>query len=214
VDVLTGTFRTLYAGEVSSAAVDPSSGTVAFVPYDPVFFPLQADPSLGGPIAAAWAGAAGTLTEGGIYLLRPGSDVPKRLDYEEWYTAYEGLQWIPEVQRFFGAWSRALSFTAEGEVDAEFDERYIPVASPDGKWLVFRRPPHFPGIAVYTPDGDLVYEFEGMSISDILWRRDSTGVYLYSPEAGLRFFSPSRHSYETIHPAPGFTAGSLRLIYP
>ncbi|HEX9675481.1 MAG TPA: hypothetical protein VGA07_05840, partial [Anaerolineales bacterium] len=198
VDVLTGTFRTLYAGEVSSAAVDPSSGTVAFVPYDPIFFPLQADPSLGGPIAAAWADAAGTLTEGGIYLLRPGSDVPMRLAYEEWYAAYEGLAWIPEAQRFFAAWSVALSFTADGQVDQVFNERHIPVASPDGKWLVFRRPPHFPAIAVFAAAGDLAFEFEGMHATDILWKRDSAGVYLYSPEAGLRFFSPSRHTYEML----------------
>ncbi|HLF80174.1 MAG TPA: hypothetical protein VI410_00265, partial [Anaerolineales bacterium] len=214
VDVLTGTFRTLYAGEVSSAAVDPSSGTVAFVPYDPIFFPLQADPSLGGPIATAWADAAGTLTEGGIYLLRPGSDAPMRLAYEEWYAAYEGLAWIPEVQRFFAAWSVTLSFTADGLVDQVLSERYIPVASPDGKWLVFRRPPHFPAIAVYAAAGDLAYEFEGMHATDVLWKRDSSGVYLYSPEAGLRFFSPPRHSYETLSEAPGLLDGSLRLIYP
>jgi hypothetical protein len=214
VDVLTGTFRTLYAGEVSSAAVDPSSGTVAFVPYDPIFFPLQADPSLGGPIGAAWADATGTLTEGGIYLLRRESEAPERLAYEAWYSAYEDLTWIPQLQRFFGAWSQTVSFTAGGEVDQVFNERYIPVASPDGEWLVFRHPPHFPGVAVYTPDGDLAYEFETARASDIVWKRDSTGVYLYSPEAGLRLFSPSLHSYETLSEAPGLLSGSLRLIYP
>jgi hypothetical protein len=214
VNVQSGDFKTLYAGEVASAAVDPASGTVAFVPYDPVFFPLQEDPSLGGPVAAAWADAAGGLTEGGIYLLRRGGAAPERLEFEEWYTAYEGLQWIPEVDRFFGTWSQTISFTADGLVGRVFDERYIPQASPDGKWLVFRRPPHFPGVAVYTPEGDLAYEFEGMTVTDIVWKRDSTGVYLYSPDSGLRFFSPSRHSYETLNAAPAIIGGSLRLIYP
>ena len=214
VNAQTGAFQVLYAGEVSSAAVDPASGTMAFVPYDPSFFPLQADPSLGGPIAAQWTDAAGTLTEGGIYLLRRGSVTPERLAYEEWFTAYEDLTWIPEVERFFGAWSLTVSFTAEGELDRVFPERDVPIASPDGKWLVFRRPPHVPGIAVYTPDGDLAYEFEGMTVSDIVWKRDSTGVYLYSPEAGLRFFSPSQLSYETLVAAPAIIGGSLRLIHP
>jgi len=212
VDVQTGAFQTLYAGEVASAAVDPSSGTVAFVPYDPNFFPLGEEPLA--PPVPAWAGAEGTVSEGGIYLLRRGLEVPERLEFEEWYTAYEGLEWISEVDRFFGVWSQTVSFTAEGAIGQVFPERYIPMASPNGKWLVFRRPPHFPGVAVYTPDGDQVYEFEGLSVSDILWKRDSSGVYLFWPESGLRLLSPSRRSYEVLHPDPGFIDGSLRLIYP
>ena len=66
VDVLTGAFKTLHAVEVASVAVDPSSGTVAFVPCDPAFFPLQEDPSLGGPIADECASAQGTVSDGGI----------------------------------------------------------------------------------------------------------------------------------------------------
>lgn len=212
VDIVNGGFETLYAGAVASAAVDPASGTLAFVPYDPGFFPLRADP--GRRVAAEWADAAGVLAEGGIYLLHEGSELAERLDFEEWYTAYDELRWIPEIDRFFGAWSQAASFTADGLIGRVFTERYVPAASPDGNWLVFQRPPHFPGIAIYTPDGDQAYEFEGIAVTDVLWKRDSSGVYLYSPELGLRLFSPSLNTYLPLHEDPGFSGGSLRLVYP
>jgi hypothetical protein len=212
VDAQTGAFKVLYAGEVSSAAVDPSSGTVAFVPYDPSFFPLGEEPPAAP--APAWAGAEGTVSEGGIYLLRRGRDVPERLEYEEWYSAYESMQWIPELERFFSAWFLTVSFTAEGEVDRVFPEGVVPIASPDGRWLVFRRPGPSPDIAVYTADGDPFYEVTGLNISDVVWKRDSSGFYLFSAEAGLRFFSTSSRSDSVVHPAPGFAGGSLRLVYP
>jgi len=205
-DVQSGAYKLLYSGRVMNAAVDPISGTVAFMPYVAEYFtePAATEPDRD----------QGSDLPGGIYLLRRGSDRPQQLDYDDWDLVFESLEWIPEVDRFFAAWSVTLSFTADGQVGEVFPEHYIPQASPDGKWLVFRSPPHFPGIAVYTPDGDLAYEFAGMTVYDIVWKRDSTGVYLYSPEFGLRFFSPSQHSYETLNAAPAIISGSLRLIYP
>ena len=101
-------------------------------------------------------------------MLRRGSDVPERLDYEEWYLAYESLKWIPELNRFFGAWSRALSFAADGEVDRVFPEREVPIASPDGRALVFVRPGQSSDIGVYTAEGDPIYEVTGLNISDVV----------------------------------------------
>jgi len=47
-----------------------------------------------------------------------------------------------------------------------------------------------------------------------VWKRDSSGFYLFSAEAGLRFFSTSSRSDSVVHPAPGFAGESLRLVYP
>lgn len=203
VDLLIqGGFNTLYLNDLSSTAVDPVSGTVAYIAHD-LMLPMQS----GYPTPLPG--------EEGIYIMKGQSNFPERLEYDDWFYVPAWIEWIPQLGRFFAGQDLVVPFTVDGEIGQTFPGPYLPHASPDGKWLVFERPPHFPGVGIYTPDGAQVLEFQGFTVTDVIWKRDSSGFYLYGPEAGLRFFPAPTFTDVLVHPDPGFgRGGTLRLIYP
>ena len=209
VDVLSGERKLLHRGEVLGAAVDPASGAVAFLTFGPEFLPPIEDAA---PMAIVEPTSEGPFPQGGIYLIAPGQEDPRRLDYDAWLPAFDEMAWIPELGQFVNPGSRAVSFSPEGDIVTTYPEVMLPWVSPNGAWLAFRGTPMFPRLAVYSSAGELLHKIEPLDVTDVAWTSDSAGFYIQGHGSGLFFFSMPEGDLIPIEPDSGFTVGRLTLI--
>lgn len=203
VNLESGSRQVVHEGELEAAAVDPSTGTLAFLPYIAEIY------NDAGPMEV------GT---GGIQLLKPGSLEAERLDHEPWAASYGWIRWLPEMEQFAGTRTETVLFTADGIVTEVFDEPEPPIASPDGQWLAFIRKGTRPGVVIYNLQGDRIYEVADTQVGSIAWSLDPQGFYMLPSEQSdfhdIIFF-PVPHG-EAIHVIEdqNFIGTSLMIVYP
>ena len=210
VDIATGDRKTLVEGQVRSAAVDPLTGTLAYDTYGGNFFGESQEPAPTPP--------GGQEPERGIYLLQLGEEAAERLDIDPWRTAYGDIEWLPEAGRFVSVRTGVVAFSPDGKVIDVYDESQIPISSPDGEWLAFRRGRPEPGVSVYSLDGKLIYEVVVTRVAAIVWEIDSSGFYLLHERVNdyheLFFYPVPEGEVVTVHSDPGFRGNPLMLLYP
>lgn len=178
VDVNTGEYRVIFDEHVFEAAVDPVSGTIAFLP-EAVIFPRGSAPAAHGLSALTFPPRQGDV-EGGIYLVAAGRDDVSRLDFPDWEYVYGHLRWLPEIQRFVASGMQTVLFSSAGDIGERLEEGDLPLASPDGAWLLFgvdRWGNPGGSLRLYTAQGDFVANLIDGPGWHPQWAPDSAGVY-------------------------------------
>jgi hypothetical protein len=182
VSIEDGILATLFPGYFVewSHALDPSTGTFAFIPY------------IGAPYT--------DMDETGIYYVSVSSTVPKRVDIDDAFI--QG--WDDEIGYFLtdaecpDQPDGVLGFSVNGVVSCVHPslEQY----SPDRNWYVALGEE----VLIYETGGDLVGRISDSSGRIILWRPDSVGFFLIS-KAKMEYVGVERGLPVPIDGDLGFT---------
>ena len=195
IDVDTGPVATLYPGFVYQWAIDPETGTLAFL-VDPSDDP--AEPGL----------------EAGLYLVSPERPTPQLVGYADSakqphldYT--DAPVWSAELNAFLIPTSddRVTFVSTAGEMFRRIEgECGLPVPSPDGRWLAFRSCSRISsGIRVLSEQDGRVLELSLGTVGEFFWGPDSAGIYYFqgSDPAQLIYVPIPEGLPRLIHPDSG-----------
>jgi hypothetical protein len=170
VDLDSGKITPVYAGHLSSAALDPQTGTLLL--------------TVRAPIAEIDTDTLGA----GVYRVGKAGEPPTLIQNGEWNQ----VSWSPSIRQFrVGGSTRGgtLLVRPDGTSTAFPKENWwtsLPQISPDGKWIAFfgeSQMGETSGLRLYDPAGNLKQTLTTSPIQRVIWRPDSAGLFYLSDEA-------------------------------
>jgi Tol biopolymer transport system component len=194
VNINTVRTTNIYADAVTEEATDPDSGSIAFV---------SIATSLN---TQAW----------GFFIVPSRQTTPVKIETASWGLP-NPIVWHEETGFFYGAFGNGVMIIDNsGKVLDSIEEECLPIASPDGRWLVMGAwdcNPDIepkPGMRLYDSNGAFVAELSTENVAKPIWSPDSTGIFfngqLPTGEgyfSDLRFVSVPTGEVSTLHPNPG-----------
>lgn len=204
IDLEAGPVKTLYPGSTYQWAVDPKSGTLAFL-VDP-----WVDPETAG-------------LQSGMYVASPSRPAPKlvvstNLDLETpteqpYLAITAGPVWSAALDAFLIADSDGIAslVSSAGEIVRRIEGKCsLPLPSPDGRWLAYESCSRTPSsIEVHSEEDGRVLELSLGPVDDFFWAPDSGGIYYFQGRdpAQLWYVPVPEGAAQLIHPDSGLQGG-------
>ena len=181
----------LYEPTVPKLDVNPKTGAIVF---------------LGEPVQNSSA----------VFLLPARSVTPVEVEDVPWKSPGQ-VAWSPEMGVFYVAFPRGtLAISTSGEILDQLEGECLPLASPDGEWLVTGTWGCAPGtltitgLRLYSKNGAFVGDYITEDVPEPLWNPESTGVYFNArlPReedyfADLRFIAFPEGDVKIVHSTAG-----------
>ena len=151
-----------------------------------------------------------------VFIVPARSVTPIQIEGVPWQLPSQ-VAWSNESGVFYVAFPRGvLAINPSGEIVDQFDDECIPLASPNGEWLIAGRwncslgSLALPGLRLYSENGAFVGEYITENVPEPLWNPESTGVYFNGrlPReedyfADLRFIAFPEGDIQIVHPTAG-----------
>ena len=202
IDIYTGPVATIYPGSVYQWAIDPATGSIAFVVEEYEYERRK-------------------VLDPGLYMASPSRPTPlpvgsKDPDNESYLGSVGLPTWSPQLNAFMVITQdrTVAAISTSGELlrifEGECTLPRFPVPSPDGRWLAFESCSERPArIRVHSEENGRVWEVLVGSFNDFFWSPDSSGIFYFQGEAPeqLMYVAVPEGTPRLIHPDSGLRSG-------
>jgi predicted small lipoprotein YifL len=151
--------------------------------------------------------------QGGLYLDSPAQQ-PQLSAPGNWYD----VRWLPTANVFFAKGeSGVISVALDGKTQEYSGEDALPIASPDGAWLLAWGDGNYTspiGLRLYTTDGELARTITEDAVTLATWSPDSTGVFYVSDGMLYYVAIPNGEPQLIAEDLISSDAGSLGWVMP